>query len=134
MAKPVCRILIPASLSEAFEIISALLEKCGLRPGHPDHGMLIARGNNGEARLMSAEDLRAGLTGGHTGSLAFWSDGTHDVMLSWKSEPNGYMFSLRLDHLDSAKAATVCGCLVQAVLGHLAEHYRHEQALVIAFG
>lgn len=133
MAKPVCRIMIPAPLPEAFEFMAGQLEASGLNRTHPDNGLLVTLGSNCEAKLLSQGNLQVMLAAGGAGNLAFWPDGTREMILTWKPEREGYMFSLRLENMDSTQVVILCARLAEAVLTHFAERYSHDQALVIAF-
>lgn len=133
MARPVCRVLIPETLEQAFLFVVALLEALGLSLTNPGSAKITTWTDGGDqVEIVDAKVLSEVLSGSLR-NVQFWRTASEDVFVAWENVQGGCTFSIYLDGLDSAFAVMLTSRLAESVLTRFRSRYDDGQAFAIEF-
>lgn len=133
MATPVCRILVPEALEQAFLLVAALLESAGLFIANPASKRITTWTDDGEQKDVPGTTVIREVTSGSVRNIQFWKNLGEDVFVSWEERLDGCMFSIFLDGVDSDLAVTLIGSFTKLVLTTFRGRYHEGAVVTIAF-
>ncbi|WP_162877949.1 hypothetical protein [Trinickia diaoshuihuensis] len=133
MAKPVCCVLIPETLEQAFPLVVALLEGLGVSLAHPDNSRITTWTEEGDQKEIVGTDVVGQVVSGAISNVQFWKTGSEDVFVAWKENSGGCRFSFYLDGVDAVFAAALTSKLAETVLETFRFQYGEGAALTIEF-
>lgn len=133
MAKPVCRVLIPENLEQAFLFVVALLEALGLTLTNPGSAKITSWTDDGEQLEISTVKMLSEVLSGSLRNVQFWRSASEDVFVAWENAEGRCTFSIYLDGLDSAFAVALTAKFAEAVLAKFRSDYGDGQALAVEF-
>jgi hypothetical protein len=133
MAKPVCRVLIPGTLEQAFLIVLDLLGRSGLTLTNPGSTKITTWTDCGDPVDVAVAKALSEVLSGSISNVQFWRGASEDVFVAWENTQGRCIFSIYLDGLDSAFAAELTAKFAESVLTKFRSEYDDGQALAIEF-
>lgn len=133
MAKPVCRVLIPETLEQAFLFVVSLLEALGLTLTNPSSAKITTWTDDGDQVQIASVEVLSEVLSGSLHNVQFWRSASEDVFVAWENAQGGCTFKIYLDGVDSAFAVAVTAKLAEAVLTKFRSEYGDGQTLAIEF-
>ncbi|MEF9387378.1 hypothetical protein V4890_17400 [Ralstonia solanacearum species complex bacterium KE056] len=133
MATPVCRVLIPEALEQAFLFVVALFDAVGLTITNPESLRVTTWTDNGEQKEIPETIAIREVTSGSIRNVQFWKNPSEDVFVSWDERIDGCMFSIFLDGVDSDLAVALIGKFTKPLLTEFRTQYQEGTALTLLF-
>ncbi|WP_216108184.1 hypothetical protein [Burkholderia plantarii] len=133
MAKPVCRVLIPETLEQAFLFVVALLEALGLTLTNPSSAKITTWTDDGDQVEIASAEVLSEVLSGSLHNVQFWRNASEDVFVAWENTQGRCTFKIYLDGVDSTFAVVVTAKLAEAVLTKFRSDYGDGPTLAIEF-
>jgi len=133
MAKPVCRVLIPETLEQAFPLVVALLEGLGVSLANPGNAKITTWTDEGDQKEIVDTSVVRQVVSGAVSNVQFWKTGSEDVFVTWKEGNGGCRFSFYLDGVDPVFAAALTSKLAETVLVTFRFHYDEGTVFTVEF-
>jgi hypothetical protein len=133
MVRPVCRVLIPETLEQAFLFFAALLESLDLSLANPASAKITAWTDDGDQIEVATANMLPDVLSGSINNIQFWRNANEDVFVAWKHVQGGCAFSVYLDGLDFALSIALVSKITESVLIKFWSRYNDRQALVLEF-
>ncbi|NVH74001.1 hypothetical protein FSB08_15835 [Paraburkholderia sp. JPY432] len=133
MAKPVCRVLIPETLEQAFLFVVALLDGLGLTLTNPDSSKITTWTDDGDQVEIATGKVLSEVLSGSLRNVQFWRSASEDVFVAWENAQGQCTFTIYLDGLDSAFAVALTAKFAESVLTKFRSDYVDGQAFAVEF-
>lgn len=133
MAKPVCRVLIPYTLEQAFLFVIPLLETLGLTLTNPGSAKITTWTDDGDQVEIAAVKVLSEVLSGSLRNVQFWRSASEDVFVAWENAQGRCTFSIYLDGLDSAFAVALTAKFAESVLTKFRSDYGDGLAFAVEF-
>lgn len=133
MVRPVCRVLIPETLEQAFLWVAALLEGFGMSLANPGNARITTWTDDGDQREIVDTSVVRQVVSGVVSNVQFWKTESEDVFVTWTEGNGGCRFSFYLDGVDSVFATALTSKLAETVLVTFRSQYDEGAVFTIEF-
>ena len=133
MARPVCRVLIPESLEQAFLLIASQLNARGFSLTNPETTKVTTWTNDGVQMEISPSDVMRQVVSGVMNNVQFWKAASDDVFVAWEAAHDRCTFTIYLDGLDSVAAVALVSQFVELALTKFRRGYGEDTAITVEF-
>lgn len=133
MAKPVCRVLIPEPLEQAFILVAGQLNARGFSLTNPQTSKVTTWTDEGAQVEILALDVVRDVVSGVMNNVQFWKTASDDVFVAWEAAHDRCTFTIYLDGLDSVAAVALVSQFVELALTKFRRGYGEDTAITVEF-